>query len=101
MKRDCNTLAYGLYNNLPAEPKKRTSVHQIDFGNKDTLGWKLKRKGCYAIGDTSADNTYGMYLGEHDGKFVVGVLNLGSLKHFSATELFDTKDEMQTHWVVE
>ena len=101
MKRDCNTLAYMMFGELPVERKKRTSVHQIDFGNRDTLGWKLKRKGCYAVADTEANNLYGMYLGEHNGQHVVGVLNLGSMKDFSATELFENKDEMQTHWVVE
>jgi hypothetical protein len=37
----------------------------------------------------------------HEGRHVVGVLNLGSKKDFNATELFETPDELMSHWVVE
>jgi len=100
MKRDSNGLAKKLHSVMP-EVKKRTTVFQTDIGTAETVGWKLKRKGCYAVGDTEANNLYGMYLGLHEGRYVVGVLNLGSTKDFSGTELFETKDELQTHWVVE
>lgn len=100
MKKDTNVLARKLHEALP-EVKKRTSVFETNFGPTDTVGWKLKRKGCYAVGDTGANNLYGMYLGQHEGKYVVGVLNLGSTKDFSATELFENTDEMHTHWTVE
>ena len=101
MRKESNQLAYKLHTKLPENLTKRTHVHQTDFGDVGTLGWKLKRKGCYAVGDTNADNLYAMYLGEHDGKYVVGVLNLGSNRDFSSSELFDNRDEMRTHWVVE
>lgn len=100
MKKDSNGLAKKLHADM-AEVKKRTNVFQTNFGPVETVGWKLKRKGCYAVGDTEANNLYGMYLGMHEGRYVVGVLNLGSTKDFSSTELFESQDEMQTHWVVE
>jgi hypothetical protein len=79
---------------------KRTKLAESTFGQDSTIGYKLKRKGAYFIGDVQANDMFGHYLGLVDGKYYVGVLNLYSEKDYNATEVFDTLEEMNQHWVI-
>ena len=101
MKRDNNRIADEMYHKLPEQLTVRTHPHQNTVGRIGTLGWKLKRRGVYDLDLGTQNNMYGKYLGVHEGRHVVGVLNLGSKKDFNATELFETPDELMSHWVVE
>lgn len=101
MKKHDSKIANDMYHKLPAELQERSHPHQNTVGGVGTLGWKLKRRGMYELDSANHNTLYGMYLGLHEGKYVVGVLNLGSRKDFNGTELFETTDELMSHWVVE
>jgi hypothetical protein len=80
--------------------QKRQKVHDNQIGPDTTYGWKLKRRGAYFIGDVPANDMYGRYLGSMDNKWYVGVLNLYSENDYNSTEIFDSLEEVQQHWVV-
>lgn len=100
MKREGKDLAELMFGELK-DVQQRTHPHQQQLGPIGTRGWKVKRRGTYFVGDANHNDMYGMFLGEHEGKFVVGVLNLGSKRDFNATESFNSADELMSHWVVE
>lgn len=80
---------------LPAKPRKAENA--FDYGDAGTVGFHVKRVG-YAIGndDVDIDNTFGVYMGQHAGKFAVAVKQLDG--DVCAVELFDTEEEMKKAW---
>lgn len=102
MKRESANLAYESMLNLPIFVEKRVPKDALDFGDERTTLLSLKRR-SYRIDDNDADpnNCFGVYLGESDKGFAVGVHVLGSKFTFTATEVFDTIDEMKAEWVLD
>jgi hypothetical protein len=79
----------------------RRSLNENDFGGEETVGYRLKRKGAYFIGDVPADNMFGVYLGSKNDLYYVGVLNLYSKTDFNSTESYSSIAEVQQHWTLE
>jgi hypothetical protein len=104
MKKLGRELAKNIIHGLEKAGKplqQRRSLNENTFGGDTTVGYRLKRKGAYFVGDVPADQMYGVYLGECKGSYHVGVLNFHSKTDYNSTEVFDTLEELQQHWGME
>lgn len=96
MQRLGKEVAYEAMLDLPVFAQRRCPEHELDFGDEGTVLASLKRRGVNPfVGDPN--DKFAKFLGCKDGKFVVGVQNLGMLV-FNATEVFDDLDELKIHW---
>jgi len=104
LKKSGKDLAMRIINELAKAGKplqQRRSLNETQYGGDNTVGYRVKRKGAYFIGDVPPDAMYGVYLGLSEGKYHVGVLNLYSKVDYNSTEVFDTLEELQQHWALE
>lgn len=80
--------------------ESRVPTSQNDFGDDKTALLCLKRKGI-DIFEGNPNDKFGVYLGEHENKFVVGVNDIGSKYKFNSCEVFDSEVEMKQTWVLD
>jgi len=69
----------------------------LDYGDEKTTLLCLKRANIN-IFEGDPNNKFGIYLGEHDGKLVVGINDIFHRFQFNSCELFDSEEEMKNHW---
>ena len=104
MRKLSRDIADAIIKKLDAAGKplqQRRSLNETQYGADTTVGYRLKRKGAYFIGDVPADHMFGVYLGLYQEKYHVGVLNLYSKTDYNSTEVFDTLEELQQHWAID
>jgi hypothetical protein len=101
MKRFDSELAYKVLMDMPVFGiSTRECTHELDFGDDETRLKCVKRKGS-SIANCEPNNTYGLFLGLHEGVYVIGVSNLGNHANLNATETFETEEEMKQHWILD
>jgi hypothetical protein len=81
----------------PIFANTRIPTDALDYGDEATVTLSLKRRNTNIFGG-DPNNKFALYLGNHKGKFIVGVHNLGNKLNFNATECFDSLDEMKKEW---
>jgi len=79
---------------------QREPIHEWDFGDALTVHAPLKRVNRKPFSSDPSD-TFGLYLGEHEGLHAVAVHKLGDLYDFTKVELFDNLDEMKEVWMLD
>lgn len=73
---------------------KRIPANNYDFGDSGTLGMHLKRSN---IKFQEFDNEdFGIFLGEHDEKWVIGILD--DKGYVVSGEYFDSLEELKQAW---
>lgn len=75
--------------------KTRTPQSASDFGDVETVGLCLKRRG-YTIAD-DAPEPFGRYLGQHGDEFVVGIVPVTGFD-IVGIEVYTTLDELKQEW---
>lgn len=101
MTRLDNSLAFEVLMGIPAfSLSSRQSSHELDFGDDATRLKCVKRKGCNPF-ESDPNNNFGLFLGLHEGVYVIGVSNLGNHCDFNATETFETEEEMKGEWILD
>lgn len=97
MIRSDNKLAHEAVMALPVTARSRVPEHQFDYGDEGTLLKSLKRVGRNPFAGNPND-MFALFLGCYEGKYIVGVHNLGNQFGFNATEAFDSVEEMKIEW---
>lgn len=97
MNRSDNKLAHEAVMALPVTARSRVPEHHLDYGDEGTLLKSLKRIGRNPFAGNPND-MFALFLGCYEGKYIVGVHNLGNQFGFNATEAFDSVEEMKTEW---
>ena len=97
MTRSDATLAYTALLDAPAFAEPRIPTDALDFGDSQTIMLSLKRRNTN-IFEGDPNNKFGLFLGNHKDKFVVGIHNLGNKLNFNATESFESLEEMKSEW---
>jgi len=82
----------------PLFGKKRSPKNECDFGDEQTVGLKLKRSGKSF--NSLGDHDYGVFLGENDGQFHVGTMEILSFTP-SKLESFDTLEKLKQQWILD
>jgi len=80
--------------------ENRVPNSQDDFGDEKTTLLCLKRKGLNVF-EGNPNDKFGIYLGEHENKFVVAVNDIGNKYSFNSCELFDSEVEMKENWILD
>jgi hypothetical protein len=101
MKRSDSSVALSILVDMPLSGiSTRQSMSAFDYGDEKTVLKCVKRKGCDIFGG-DYNNKFGLFLGLHEGVYVIGVSNLGEPANFNATETFETQEEMKHHWILD
>jgi hypothetical protein len=89
---------------IPEVIKKRSVgienyIDEWDYGSNKTNGISLLRVSAfYPYCDPKSN--YGIYAGNHKGKFIVAVKNSPASLKFGWCEEFDTIEEMYDEWMI-
>lgn len=83
--------------NIPLGHQSRIPVAADDFGDDETIRLCLKRVG-FRIEKSDPNDSFGMFLGCYQTKYVVGVQQFGTRTKFLKTEEFDSVDELKIYW---
>lgn len=75
---------------------KRVPANNNDFGDLKTLMMHLKRRNIKFL--ELRDGDFGIFLGEHKGKWIVGILAEGFSKRLISGESFDSLEELKQTW---
>lgn len=99
MERTDHELANKAFLNLPVFGDLATRVpqHRFDFGDDGTRLKSLKRVGRNPF-EGDHNDMFALFLGCYEGKFIVGIHDLGFQLKFNATEAFETEEEMKNKW---
>lgn len=89
-----------LKNSSELSLKNRIPKSSVDFGDEETTLLCVKRKGV-DIFEGDPNNKFGIFLGEHDGKLVVAINNIGKKNSFNSCELFDNFAELVSNWILD
>lgn len=101
MIRGSGDEAMQVFLSLNEHMRLRDIREEWDYGPSETTFVKLRRT-WVAFTRCNPQTSYGMYLGLHDGKYVVGVRDLLSEElRFSSCEYFDTLDECKDEWMAD
>lgn len=87
--------AIKFFHNAKTFGKRRVPKDYMDFGDDHTVGLCLKRQSYTHQSDP--DNSFGVYLGEHNEGFVVAVKALCEPK-FTGCEIFSDLYDLQQEW---
>jgi hypothetical protein len=85
---------------LPEEVKQRDYQNEWDYGPEETRLYNMRRWHAVFC-KCDPNNSYGVYLGEHDGKYVIGVHNVGDIYDFNSCEIYDSLDECKNEWMID
>ena len=78
MKRSDSSVALSILMDMPLSGiSTRQSMSAFDYGDEKTVLKCVKRKGCDIFGG-DYNNKFGLFLGLHEGVYVIGVLDPGS-----------------------
>lgn len=89
-------LAFALATPMTGQLKPRQS--RSDFGGEDSYLLKVRRIGRdYPCGDDVRHGDFGIYLGRHDGGYVVGVQAIFP-PNVIGYEQFATLPALRAHW---
>jgi hypothetical protein len=76
----------------------RIPVNEYDYGDEGTVHASLKRVD-YDINDQSAmKDSFGVFCGKLGGRYVVGVMGVGSKYAFHSCEVYESLEEMKKVW---
>jgi len=90
------TTAYNYWLDSPIWGHKRPTKNASDFGDAQTVGLHLKRS-CLTFHQLDITLDFGLFLGEHDGKWIVGIKNEDASKLIGG-EVFDSLSELRQAW---
>jgi hypothetical protein len=76
--------------------EKRQSKDQFDFGDDRTVGKCLKRR-YLSFYDYQENLDFGRFLGKHQDKWVVGIVNEDS-SQLVGGEVFDSLEDLKQAW---
>ena len=79
---------------------QREPAHEWDFGDNLTVHAPLKRVDRKPFMSNPAD-TFGLYLGQHEGVYVVAVHKLGDPYDFTKVEEYDNLEELKEVWMLD
>jgi hypothetical protein len=91
--------AYEYWLDSPIWGTKRPSKNDSDFGDTQTVGKHLKRSGL-TFHQFEDNLDFGLYLGEHKGKWVVGIKNEDGSK-LAGGEVFDSLSDLKQAWILD
>ena len=99
MITDEQTVYDAIYNAAEIHLPIRKPKSAFDFGDRATIGMHLKRND-YSISEPAVVGSFGIYLGEQDGTFVVGIKSLGSMSVLDLVgiEEYKTLEELKQVW---
>jgi hypothetical protein len=100
MNRGTGELAQMIFEDIPKPVRQRSAIHEWDYGDSETLLQFLRRTHAVLFA-SPPKNSYGVYLGHYEGKYVVGIHDKGKPGEFLSCELFDTLIEMKDEWMVD
>jgi hypothetical protein len=92
-------VAYGL--RTPASGRRIPRCHRSDFGGPDSYRLKVRRigKNYDAPASIGADEPcFGLYLGPHDGKWIVALQTARSLTIVVGLAAYPSLNELKQHW---
>lgn len=93
--------AQRLFLALPEGIPLRDIREEWDYGSEETRLVHLRRT-WVAFLRCNPQTSYGIYLGRHDGKYVVGVRDIMEEDVvFTSCEYFDTLEECKDEWMVD
>jgi hypothetical protein len=79
---------------FPTLDTDRVAEGLDDYGDRNSVGTRLRRP------VKRSNGLRGVYLGRHNGAYVVGIKDHGAEK-FRGTEVFITEHDMKQAWVAE
>ena len=81
---------------LVMSDEKRRPSGPFDFGDNETIGLHMKRSGKSLLELGEFD--FGLYLGEHEGKWAVGIKDMKTKLPLVGAELFDSLEQLKEEW---
>lgn len=79
----------------------RSPSNQDDFGDEQTIGLCLKRRGKN-IFQGDPDDSFGLFLGLDDNnRYIVGINKLGSKFAFVSGEAYESLADLKIDWVLD
>lgn len=85
---------------LTSMPRKgrRIPQNQDDWGDDKTIGLQLKKRD-FDFNNSDPSDSFGMYLGSYDNKYVV--VRYGLLYEVLDAVVYDSQEEMKKDWVLD
>lgn len=90
------TQVMNLWMNSPVLSDKRSPNGAQDFGDAETVGLHLKRRYLKFM-EFQESLDFAAFLGEHDGRWIVGILD-GSCSRLISGESFDSLEDLKEAW---
>lgn len=90
----------GLKSSAELSFKNRVPKSSVDFGDEETTLLCVKRKGIN-IFEGNPNDKFGIFLGEHEGKLVIAINDIGKINSFNSCELFDNFAELVSNWILD
>ena len=82
--------------NAVMSDEKRLPNGPFDFGDEQTVGLHMKRVGKNILELGEFD--FGLYLGEVDGQWVVGIKDMMTTLPLVGAELFESLEDLKQEW---
>lgn len=99
MNRGTGELAEQIFQAIPKPVRQRSTIHEWDYGDTETLLHDLRRTNAVLF-KSDPKNNYGLYLGQYKGQYVVGIHDIKDKSEFVSCELYDSLAEMKDEWMV-
>ena len=92
--------AQSYLDSFPQPVDQRDYQNEWDYGPDDTRLYNMRR--IYAVFcKCNPNDSYGVYLGKHNDKYVIGIHNLGDTYDFNSCEIYDSLDECKDEWMID
>lgn len=76
--------------------EKRFPTGPFDFGDEQTIGMHMKRVGKNVLELGEFD--FGLFLGEVDGSWAVGIKDMMTVLPLVGAELYESLEELKEEW---